>query len=86
MPIIEGIVKLIEDLKEKVKDIKDEKLREWEIEQLNVIKQLENLLTYPFVKEKFERREINIYGWYYIIETGDVYNYNYETKEFELII
>jgi len=86
LPMVKNWLKLIEDLKEKVKDIKDEKLREWEIEQLNVVKQLENLLTYPFVKEKFEKGEINIYGWYYIIETGDVYNYNYETKEFELII
>jgi len=86
LPSVKNWLKLIEDLKEKVKDIKDEKLREWEIEQLNVVKQLENLLMYPFVKEKFEKGEINIYGWYYIIETGDVYNYNYETKEFELII
>ena len=86
LPMVKNWLKLIEDLKEKVKDIKDEKLREWEIEQLNVVKQLENLLTYPFVEEKFEKGEINIYGWYYIIETGDVYNYNYETKEFELII
>jgi len=86
LPMVKNWLKLIEDLKDKVKDITDEKMREWEIEQLNVVRQLENLLTYPFVKEKFERGEINIYGWYYIIETGDVYNYNYETKEFELII
>jgi len=85
LPFVKNWLKLIEDLKEKVKDIEDEKLREWEIEQLNIIRQIENLLTYPFVKEKFESRKINIYGWYYIIESGEVYNYNYEKKEFELI-
>jgi len=85
LPFVKNWLKLIEDLKEKVKDIEDEKLREWEIEQLNIVRQIENLLTYPFVKERFESGKINIYGWYYIIESGEVYNYNYEKKEFELI-
>ncbi len=85
LPIVNKWLDLIKDLKQKVKDIEDAALREWEIEQLNVVRQLENLLTYPFVKEKFEKGEINLYGWYYIIESGEVYNYNFETKEFELI-
>jgi len=85
LPFVKNWLKLIEDLKYKVKDIEDEKLREWEIEQLNIVRQIENLLTYPFVKERFESGKLNIYGWYYIIESGEVYNYNYEKKEFELI-
>jgi len=85
LPFVNNWLKLIEDLKEKVKDIEDVRLREWEIEQLNVVKQLQNLLTYDFVKEKVEEGKLNIYGWYYIIESGEVYNYNFETKEFELI-
>ncbi len=85
LPIVNKWLDLIKDLKQKVKYIEDAALREWEIEQLNVVRQLENLLTYPFVKEKFEKGEINLYGWYYIIESGEVYNYNFETKEFELI-
>ncbi len=85
LPIVNKWLDLIKDLKQKVKDIEDAALREWEIEQLNVVRQLENLLTYDFVREKFEKGEINLYGWYYIIESGEVYNYNFETKEFELI-
>ncbi len=85
LPMVNKWLDLIKDLKEKVDDIEDEKLREWEIEQLNVVRQLENLLTYDFVKERFESGKLNIYGWYYIIESGEVFNYNYETKEFELI-
>lgn len=54
-------------------------------EQLNIIKQLENLMTYPFIKERVEKEELNIYGWYFIIPTGEVYNYNLNTKKFELI-
>ena len=85
LPFVKEWLNLIYDLKDKVKDIKDEKLREWEIEQLNIVKQLQNLLTYDFVKERVEDGKLNIYGWYYIIESGEVYNYNFETKEFELI-
>ena len=72
-------------MKSAVKDIEDEKLREWEIEQLNVVKQLDNLMTYPFVEERVNSGKLNLIGWYYIIETGEVYNYNYEKQEFELI-
>ena len=85
LPYVKNWLNLIMDLKEKVKDIKDEKLREWEIEQLNVVRQLQNLLTYDFVRERVESGKLNLLGWYYIIESGEVYNYNFETKEFELI-
>jgi len=85
LPMVNRWLDLIKDLKEKVDDIEDIALREWEIEQLNIVRQLENLLTYDFVKERFENGKIKIYGWYYIIESGEVFNYNYETKEFELI-
>ena len=56
-----------------------------EIEKENIILQIKNLLTYPFVKEKVKEGKLNIYGWYYIFEEGKVYNYNYQTMEFELI-
>jgi len=85
LPLVKNWLSLIEDLKEKVKDIEDEKLREWEIEQLNVVRQLQNLLTYDFVKERVEEGRLNLLGWYYIIESAEVFNYNFETKEFELI-
>jgi len=84
LPIVKSWLSIIEDLKNVV-DSNDEQLREWEIEQLNVVRQIQNLLTYPFVKEAFENKKLNIYGWYYIIETGEVSNYNFEKKEFELI-
>ena len=84
LPYVKNWLKLIEDLKDKV-DTDDEKLREWEIEQLNVIKQLQNLLTYDFVKERVENNSLKIYGWYYVIETAEVFSYNFETHEFELI-
>ena len=54
-------------------------------ERLNIILQLEHLKTYPYIQEKIEAGRINLIGWHYIIETGEVYNYNAKSGHFELI-
>lgn len=59
--------------------------REWLTEQINVLVQMKNLLTYPYVRERYERDELKILGWHYIIETGEIYNFNDATQLFELI-
>jgi len=51
-------------------------------EKLSVIKQIENILTYPTVKKYFESGDLNIHGWYYDIETGNIEYYNADTYEF----
>ncbi|TCL70875.1 carbonic anhydrase [Hydrogenispora ethanolica] len=58
--------------------------REWMTEQANVVEQLKHLLTYSFIREKYAQRRLAINGWYYMIETGEVYIYNKESQEFEL--
>lgn len=59
--------------------------REWLTEQVNILVQMRNLLTYPYIKEKYEHGEMNIYGWHYIIETGEIFNFNDDTQEFQLL-
>jgi len=59
---------------------KDELLRL--TEKLSVIKQIENILTYPSVKKRFENDDLNVHGWYYHMETGNIDYYNGETYEF----
>lgn len=51
-------------------------------EKLSVMKQLENLLTYPLVKRALKDSELTIHGWLYDIETGDIKYYNAEAYEF----
>lgn len=85
LPLVKKWLEIVKEVKEAVKDVEDPKIREWEAEQLNVVKQLENLLSYPFVSEKVEKGELKLFGWYYIIESGEVYNYDFEKEEFELI-
>jgi len=51
-------------------------------EKLSVIKQIENILTYPNVKKCFAGGSLNIHGWYYHIETGKIEYYNADSYEF----
>ncbi len=62
----------------------DDATREWMTEQVNVLEQIKHLLTYPSIRAKYEKKELTIQGWYYIIETGEVFIYNKNTGEFEL--
>ena len=52
-------------------------------EKLSVISQIENLLTYPSVKSKVEAGEINIHGWMYDIESGEIEYYDAESSQFQ---
>jgi carbonic anhydrase len=51
-------------------------------EQLSVVTQIENLLTYPYVKKLAEEEKLFIHGWYYDIETGAIEYYDPETFQF----
>ena len=51
-------------------------------EKLSITKQIENILSYPNVKKRFENGDLHIHGWYYDIETGSIDYYNPETYEF----
>ena len=51
-------------------------------EKISIIKQIENILTYPNVKKRFEEESIHIHGWYYDIETGNIDYYDADTYEF----
>jgi carbonic anhydrase len=59
--------------------------REWLTEQVNVVEQLKHLLSYPFISEQYASGKLKINGWHYIIETGEIFNYNKEKGYFELI-
>ncbi len=51
-------------------------------EKLSIINQIENLLTYPHVKERFENGDLHIHGWYYHIENGKIDYYDAEKYDF----
>lgn len=62
--------------------IADSSMREWLSEQLNVVEQMRHLLTYPYIAERYKNGDLKILGWYYIIETGEVYDYKSDIRKF----
>lgn len=51
-------------------------------EQFSILHQIENLLTYPYVKKLVDEEKLFIHGWYYDIETGHIRYYDPERKAF----
>jgi carbonic anhydrase len=50
--------------------------------QDNILLQIEHLKTHPSVKARLEEGNLQIHGWYYEIETGEVYIYHQQKKIF----
>jgi len=75
--------RVIEEMKLNGKT-KDLEFREWLTEQMNIVEQIKHLLTYPYVAEAFNKKELEIIGMYYTIETGEVFIFNPQTSAFEL--
>ncbi|MCI0501389.1 MAG: carbonic anhydrase [Epsilonproteobacteria bacterium] len=62
----------------------DDKLRF--TEQISVIFQLENLLTYPAVKRRVEEGNLTVHGWYYELQSGNIKYFDSESMEFTELI
>jgi carbonic anhydrase len=48
----------------------------------NVLTQIDNLQTYPIVHSRLRQGRLNIYGWIYDIESGEVLAYDSESHAF----
>jgi len=80
-------LELAEPVKEKVNKTEIENDNEFyrKAEQENIMLQIEHLLTYPYIKDKYQKKAMKIYGWYYDIASGIVYNYDKQKGIFERI-
>ena len=87
MPNVQNWLKLIETVKKQVLALnpQNKAMRAYLTEQINIERQIMNLFTYPNVKEKYLARTLHIYGWHYIIESGEVYSYDFKKHEFNLL-
>ncbi len=54
-------------------------------EHESLIVSLRNLLTYPYVKERMGKNNLNIYGWHFDVETGEIMAFDPDTTYFEPI-
>lgn len=71
LPIKEEIVKRYGDLP------LEEQLQL--LEKANAIKQLDHLMTYPFISEKVEKGSLDIYALHYDIGSGQILEYKYDS-------
>ncbi|MFI0435602.1 MAG: carbonic anhydrase [Parachlamydiaceae bacterium] len=51
-------------------------------EEINVLIQLEHLLTFPFVKKGVQEGRILLHGWYFNVEKGKLFFYDNEKNRF----
>jgi carbonic anhydrase len=52
-------------------------------EMRSVVLQLERLVTFPMVRERVERGDLCLHGWYYVIEEGQVLGLDAGSGEFQ---
>lgn len=68
-------------MRENYKHLEGEALLTATVEE-NVLVQLENLRTHPVVAAKLARKELNLHGWVYKLETGVVFSYDQQEGQF----
>jgi len=54
-------------------------------EHASILVSLENLLTFPWVRERVASGLLDLHGWYFDIESGNLYSYHPASGEFELL-
>jgi carbonic anhydrase len=54
-------------------------------EKETLIISLNNLLTYPYIKERISKNKLKIFGWQFNIETGTIHAFNSQSGIFEPI-
>ncbi len=68
-----------------LKEVKQELPRSTTLNQLseyNVLKQIENLKSFPLIQEKVDKKEIRIHAWFYDLLSADVSEWNPDTNLF----
>ena len=59
---------------------REERLREYE--QWGIRVSLENLMTFPWIREAVENCEMRLHGWYFDLNNGTLYRYDYNLDTF----
>jgi len=56
-----------------------------QISQVNVLQQIQHVISYPFVRERLEKKQLRVHGWWFDIAHADVYCYEQNLNQFILI-
>lgn len=63
----------------------DRKERHRACEQQAIRISLNNLMTYPWIRERVEQGALQLHGWYFDMECGELLEYNTSTRQFEVL-
>jgi carbonic anhydrase len=56
-----------------------------QVSQVNVLEQMKHVASYPAVRERIEKKQLRIHGWWFDIAQADVYAYEQTRDQFVLI-
>ena len=51
-------------------------------EESSILLSMENLMTFPWIRERVEAGNLKIHGWYFNLHEGELYDYDSEKEEF----
>lgn len=54
-------------------------------EHESIVISMRNLLSYPYIKKRMAENKLNIFGWHFNIESGEIMAFNPDSKFFEPI-
>ena len=76
-------INLLRPAFERVKHLETEEQQIAALEREGILLSLENLMSFPFVKQAVENNTLTLHGLWNDIGEGDLYSYNEKTAEFE---
>jgi len=56
-----------------------------QISQVNVLQQMANISSYPFIHDRIQKKKLRVHGWWFDIAHADVYCYEPTVGEFVMI-
>lgn len=59
--------------------------RERTIEQRAILASLDNLKTFPWIRERVEQGALTLHGWYFDMEHGELLGYSATSRRFEVL-
>lgn len=89
MPHLRDWLKIMQPVKNSIDNLNPEDSRDdlrHKTETENILAQIENIQTYPFVAQALKQHALYLHGWYYNLATGYMYAYNPNTGRFEKIM
>jgi carbonic anhydrase len=72
---------IADNVRSKLNELSGDNLLNYTIER-NVLQQVENLKTFPSVKDALDKNQLRVHSWVYQLETGEVMGHDPETDTF----